>query len=446
MECIKITKENLNKIKDGILFVLLLLWVIMPIFKSFFPIYRMFHYSDKYYFLLMKIIGVFGIGIFTGDTLLKIKKSDNKKETLKEMLPIFIFIIYMMWTLLSCLLSPNKKYAFNGSVYRKEGYLMYINYAGFFCCALLLKTKRLRKILLNIFIIVTIFLMTVSRIPKFCMKYPYIFINNTVDNSVFAQFNHYGYYLMMALMCSFGLFITEKNKILKVIYLISYTTIGYGLIFNNTFGCYLAISVVLITYFIYSMISKKDRKETLLAIIIFVVLSAIIVRGGKNVAYENIKGLLADMNIITIKTLNIEENTPELEEKFEKAGTNRMLLWKEGIKFVQERPIFGFGPDNLKQKYNSVSVEQDRPHNLIIYLSATSGIPGMIIYVTAVGIIVIRGIKKLIENNENGKIFLIVVVTYLISSMFGNSMYYTSPYFFMFLGFLMNSNIYKIKE
>lgn len=123
-----------------------------------------------------------------------------------------------------------------------------------------------------------------------------------------------------------------------------------------------------------------------------------------------------------------------------------MLLWKEGIKFVQERPIFGFGPDNLKQKYNSVSVDQDRPHNLIIYLSATSGIPGMIIYVIAVGIIVIRGIKKLIENNENGKIFLIVVVTYLISSMFGNSMYYTSPYYFVFLGFLMNSNIYKIKE
>ena len=43
-----------------------------------------------------------------------------------------------------------------------------------------------------------------------------------------------------------------------------------------------------------------------------------------------------------------------------------------------------------------------------------------------------KGIQELV---------LCVVIAYLISAMFGNSMYYTSPYFFIFLGWLMKDNI-----
>ena len=446
MENIKITKEKFIKIKEGVLFILLLLWLVMPVLKSFYQVRRMFNYSDDYYFILMRVIGVAGIGLAIISLFIKIKHSENKKETLKELLPIFIFVLYMIWTLISCILSPNKELAFLGSSYRKEGYLMYVIYSGFFFCAFLLESKKLRKILLNIFIPVTIFLIIVSRIPLFCIEHPYIFINNSVEHSVFAQFNHYGYYLMMSLMCSFGLFIAEKNKVLKVVNLVEYTVIGYALIFNNTFGCYLATSIVLILYYIYALVKKKDRIVTSIAIAIFIILSIAITKDGKNLAYENISGLGSDIKTIIIKVFNLEEDNQELEENFEKAGTSRMLLWKYGVEFIKERPIIGYGPDNLKEKYESVSVRQDRPHNLLIQLATTSGIPGMILYVTAVGIILIRGIKNLINNNGSGKIFLIIVITYLISAMFGNSMYYTSPYYFIFLGFLMNCNSYKPEE
>ena len=446
MENIKITKEKFIKIKEGVLFILLLLWLVMPVLKSFYPVRRMFNYSDDYYFILMRIIGVVGIGLAIFSIFSKIKNSENKKETLKELSPIFIFVLYMIWTLISCILSPNRKLAFFGSSYRKEGYLMYMIYAGFFFCAFLLESKKFKKILLNIFIVVTIFLIIVSRIPTFCIEHPGIFMNNTLEHSVFAQFNHYGYYLMMSLMCSLGLFIIEKNKVLKVVNLVEYTVIGYALIFNNTFGCYLATSIVLILYCIYALVKKRDRIVISVAIVIFMILSVAITKDGKNLAYENISDLGSDIKTIITKVFNIEEDNPELEENFEKAGTSRMLLWKNGIKFIKERPVIGYGPDNLKEKYESVSIKQDRPHNLIIQLATTSGIPGMILYVAAVGIIVVKGIRNLINDNGSGKIFLIIVITYLISAMFGNSMYYTSPYYFVFLGFLMNCNLYEQKE
>ena len=105
-----------------------------------------------------------------------------------------------------------------------------------------------------------------------------------------------------------------------------------------------------------------------------------------------------------------------------------------------KKPIIGYGAENLVPEYIKLWMDgSDRPHNLILYLACVSGIPGMLIYMVAVGIIIIKGIIKLFKNNESGKIFLLVVVTYMFSSMFGNSMFYTSPFFFIFLGNLMNS-------
>ena len=326
---------------------------------------------------------------------------------------------------------------------------MYLNYAGYFLCAFLLKDKKLRKIILNTFIIASLFLIFTTRITLNGERLTNIFANMHIDAAVFAQFNHYGYYLMMTLMCSLGLFITEKNKSIKIAYLIAFAIIGYALIYNDTFGCYLATSVILIVYGIYSLIKKKDRKLMLTAIAIFTLLSCVTFKDNENLAFKNVKTFGRDIRTIIFKVTGIEIgdlDEEKIEEDFEKAGTNRMELWVNGIKFMLDRPILGYGPDNLRPLYADLDIEQDRPHNLLIQLATTSGIPGMLLYVTAVGIIVVKGIRRLLKNNEKGKIFLIVVATYLVSAMFGNSMYYTSPYFFIFLGSLMRCNLEKKEE
>lgn len=442
MEEIKISKEKLAEIKDRIIFILLFFWMIMPIIQTIKPFYDIINIKEIY-FALMKITGIAGIGISIVTIYKKIRESEDKKDTIKGLLPIFIFVLYMIWTLISCFLSPNVNQAFNGNYYRKEGYFMYINYAGYFLCALLLENKKLKKILLNAFIVTSVFLIILSRICLDGERFTNIFVNNKIETTVFAQFNHYGYYLMMSLICCLGLFMKEKNKILKVIYLIIYTLIGYATIYNDTFGCYLATLIILILYGIYAIIKKTDKKAISVAIIIFVILSCITTVENENIAYKNITRFGKDIRAIICKIVNIDVEDEEIEKEFEEAGTSRMQLWVNGVKFVLKRPIIGYGPDNLRVEYLNEGIKQDRPHNLLIYLAAVSGIPGMIIYMTAVGIIVVKGVKKLLTNNKNGMIYLIIVITYLISAMFGNSMFYTSPYFFIFLGCLMNCNLRK---
>lgn len=445
MEKLKISKEKLIEIRDILIYVLLFLWIIMPVLQTFKVIDNLID-IDKWYLILMRTIGIVGITLSGFSIYDKIRKSENKKETLKELIPIFIFIIYMIWTLISCYQSNFRKRAFYGTSYRKEGYLMYINYAGYFLCSFLLKDKNYRKVLLNTFLIVSIFLIFISRITLGGKLLPNYFMNNEIEDSVFHQFNHYGYYLTMSLICSFGLFAREKNKILKMVYLIAYTLIGHATIYNNTFGCYLATCIFLVLYAIYALIKRTDRKVIFTAIAIFTILSCITFENGKNLAYNNLKEFAFDVKAIITKIMNLDVEDEEIDKNFEDAGTDRMQLWIHGIKYILDKPIIGYGPDTLRHQYLMSGIDQDRPHNLIIYLACVSGIPGMLIYMTAVGIIVIKGIRKLLSANKDGMIYLIIVITYLISSMFGNSMYYTSPYFFIFLGSLMHYNLAKKEE
>lgn len=111
-----------------------------------------------------------------------------------------------------------------------------------------------------------------------------------------------------------------------------------------------------------------------------------------------------------------------------------------------EKPILGYGAENLEAEYARYNIEQDRPHNLIIQLATTSGLPGLISYLSGIILILIRGVKKLKESNNIYLVAYFAVIAYLISAMFGNSMYYTSPYLFILLGYIFNKCITKDNE
>ncbi|MBQ2835742.1 MAG: O-antigen ligase family protein [Clostridia bacterium] len=450
-----LSKEKFIKIKDVIVFTLLFLWMALPIFQTLKPIYEVIDLIECY-FALMQIIGV--VGIATGIYMIydKIRYSENKKQTLKELIPIFLFVIYMIWTLISCLSASSTRKAFYGTSYRREGYYRYLMYAGYFLCAFLLDSKKLRKILLNTFIIASIFLIIISRVTLSGTRYTDIFVNSKIETTIFGQFNHYCYYIMMTLMCALGLFLTEKNKVLKTLYVIAYAVIAYAMIYNDTFGCYLATIGTLILYTIYAIIKKKDRIAISIAIVIFILLSIFTTKDGRNVVAINVENFMTDISAVLAKfgistEIGNGESTPkpewEIRNDFMSAGTNRGELWHNAFNFILRKPIIGYGADNLGEQYENVLMYgRDRPHNLILYLACVSGIPGMLLYLTAVGIIVVKGIIKLMKDNDNGIISLLIVVAYLISSMFGNSMFYTSPFFFIFLGNLMNSNLNKKEE
>ena len=83
-----------------------------------------------------------------------------------------------------------------------------------------------------------------------------------------------------------------------------------------------------------------------------------------------------------------------------------------------------------------------RPHNIILQVAAFIGIPGAIIYISLILYIAISNLIIMKDNPIHITIYL-TAMSYFISSMFGNSMYYTSPYFMILLGLLIGFNRYN---
>lgn len=423
MKKIKIV-DSLYQAKEIIIFILITILLLLPLFKHFIPTY-LFSINNDY--TILKVIGIIGAYFLVLYIAFLFYKSENKKTLFKDLLPVFILLLYMIWTLISSIFSNNKSLAFFGTYYRHDGYITYLLYAGCFGLSFGIKSTKAKKALLYIFTIAAILSIILMELGKngFLIGF---FCNLDISMASFFNSNHYGYYLLLnTAICSF-LFITEKNKLLKIINLIMYSFLLYYLVLNNTFGCYIALITTLIIFLITSIIKKENKIPCIISIVIFILISIVVNTNSKNVATGNINSFTKDIG--TILTSSSQDKI------WKKAGSGRMELWYYGLQFIIEKPILGYGPENLESKYLKLGMNQDRPHNLIIQLATTSGIPGLILYLLAIVLIIIRSFKKITVKNQLLVICLFSVIAYLISAMFGNSMYYTSPYYFIILGFL----------
>ena len=420
--------KYLETMKEIMIFIFLIICFMLPIFRQLKPTFD-FAINNEYNFI--KVAGIIGIFFLIGYLYFSYKKFENKKEFLKENLPILFLVLYMVWTLISSIFAENRINAFSGTDFRKDGYISYIAYAGFFSLALCLKSDKLKKVLLNTFIIIAITTIGFIEIARHGYL-ENIFWVKDVAKSVFYNINHHGYYLLIATTIANYLFITEDKKILKILYVLVYAILLYYLILNNTFGCYLALFATLIIFFIAAIIKKEKRILAVSSIAIFILISILsnFNISSENITTNNVKQLSEDINAIT-SSKNDEENN------YLQAGSGRLQIWIYGLKFFVEKPILGYGPENLRAKYEAYGIDQDRPHNIVIQQLTTSGLPGCILYFTALGIILFRGLKNLEKKNGILVISLFTCIAYIISAMLGNSMYYTSPYFFIVLGLLM---------
>ena len=413
------------KTRDVLITILFTIYLILPLLKMI-KVTSMF--INIYEYQIMEIIAIIGIYFFAFEIYRISKKGIDKKQIIKELLPILIFIAYLIWTLISCIFALDKEKAFYGDLYRKDGYITYLIYAGFFLCAYLISSEKIRKYLLSLFIIIVVLNIILINLTSNYIEMLKVFYIQNIQQGVFYNSNHYGYYLTIATLVVCILFVTENNKVLKLLYGLAYIVISYNLILNNTFGSYLACSITILAFMIYCIYNKKYIIFSIVSLLIFIIMSCITQYKGENLVFNNFKNFFRDTDILLDDT--------QKSSNWEEAGSGRARLWKYGVIIFMQKPILGYGAENLESEYAKYNINQDRPHNLIIQLATTSGLPGLLLYISGIGLMLFRGFKRLNKESDIYIVLYFSVIAYLISAMFGNSMYYTSPYFFILLGFL----------
>lgn len=356
------------------------------------------------------------------------------KDIFKLQIWDLLFLALLIWSGISTLLAEDMELAMMGTGYRSEGFTMYLTYASIYICSKLIKNETQQKAILVTYGIsisllsVMTFLQANSPLLDSLGTIGKNLIGNGINctrfAAIFPNINHYAYVLNMAIVGLAGLtYISKGWKRYIVLGLFSFNV--WALVINNTFGCYLAsFGGLVFLSILFAIRSKQSIKHSCLLIALFLSISIITSFANEGLLFSNFSILGGEL-----------DGDKELFDNDE-AGSGRMGLWKQAIKYIGENPIFGHGPEGLHHKYINDGFNNDRPHNEYIQYAAFTGIPSLIFYLGALIAMLIYCLKNLKSLN----IFLVVIggiiFAYCVSAFFGNTMYNTSIYFFTFIGFL----------
>jgi O-Antigen ligase. len=360
---------------------------------------------------------------------------------------------------LATVFSTDIRLSFFGDYYRKEGLLTMGAYAGIFMAASAVHSEQLKKRLIDIFVLVSLFLGIIVilqglGLPIRSVVYQFN-INDTVAfvpwSAIFHQINHYGYYLTLGILATAGLFVCEAGKLRRIFWVFVFGLLTGVLIKNNTFGAYLGVCAGLVMLLGISIRRKEGLRKTLILMAVFIAIS-IVPNALMGQVKSNVTVLTGDLKNIaqtiiepaqsaepTTNHAGVEATAAQEKAQAEanKAGHGRWKIWSESIAIIKNYPLLGKGPDNLGELFRQKHLYGDRPHNEYLQVAATMGIPAMLLYLGALGWAFVAAAKALNKMKPTGIIALGAVTAYLASAMFGNTMYYTYPYFLIFLAILL---------
>lgn len=351
---------------------------------------------------------------------------DRKKISIQSFFKnnpaITLFFFFAALMLLSTAVNGFSKLSLTGDYYRAEGLLGYLSYIVYFLLLCINKNEKQKKLWLYIFL-GTSAVLEIYTVSEFALtgKYNYYF--------VFEQYNHYGYYLLMSMAVSAVLFVTSEKPLKKILFISSFMLGTAALLINDTFGCQLAAALGIIAMcVIYSIAKGKFKASALVPLAAMAVVFAV---GGT--ASES----LADK--INSNLFQIQNDVTALKDGKDEAalstGVSRIVLWENTMKYISEKPVLGHSADATAERLKIASNgDNGRCHCEYMNYAVSFGIPAALVYMSAVFMIYLRGLRYRKVLTETNLIGLCGAMFYLISAVIGNTMFYTAPFLFILLG------------
>jgi O-antigen ligase len=248
----------------------------------------------------------------------------------------------------------------------------------YFICTAVLKNWSDWKRALQVFLIAGSIVMFIGVLQKFNQN---LLLNQGSDRvaSTLGNAIYVGGYGLFLFFVSMLLASREKRFWLKLLYGGFSVLALFGLFFSGTRGSVLGILAGLSTVLIaYSFLLKSNPPLRRVA---FYLIAFIVLLSGSLFIFRHnpiIANLPAVGRLLSTSLTNGSSDT-------------RKIAWKIGIEGWQERPIFGWGPNNFfyafNQFYNPRSLEFgygetwfDNAHNIIINTLTVQGIFGLLTY------------------------------------------------------------------
>lgn len=369
--------------------------------------YKMFSYS-LIFFMLINLFIVFYL------IRNKYKKSNAD---------IFIILCFL-FSLISTVFSKNFEWALYGSTFRHEGFLMLLYYYSLiFISSYIDKDKK--AYVYKTVIFAGLFQAIYSIIQSFdlfkfikIMGRGYLPSRALVTNSNFLST-----FLLISICYTIYVLIDKIN--LK--YYFIYIVLLISFILANTLSGVIALLFVFLIFFIYYFRNKRYI-YILFFVIPFIVLLVVMSNNNYSTLLNDL--LRTNKEIIDISSGNVNNNF----------GSGRLFVWKESLKAVPKYWLHGSGVDNFYMSFDRKlffnNQLYDRAHNEMLNLLVTEGFFALLSYIGLLFVSCFDKFIKFVKDNDFN-IYFIVVIAYLIQSMFNIRVIEVAPIFYISLGLLI---------
>ena len=411
-------KKELN-IEKIIYILIMLVMLLIPILKlsTYIPTIEKFYLTH----FEVKRVYVLWIAIFFM-LIIYLYLIFSKKQKI-GCIDIIIYILTIL-AFLSTKYALDFETSFFGERYRYEGLLTILSYYLLILNARSIKQEKYKKNIIKLFLIIGIF-QSIYAILQSYTNFSFI-RRHSIDYMAMglcSNPNFFGSYMVMQLLIIGYIYVYDSKKK----YLLIYTFFAIVLYVAESTGP--VLSVVITLLFSLFLIPKKFKK--IIKLIIILLLSFVFAELSLKYVqiYKYEKEFIANYDIKS-------EISTIFKTPVEQIGNGRLTIWKNSIPLVKKYWLIGCGLDNFKKAYpNWGSVKFDKAHNVYLQISITNGIPALILFLTLLFIVFLKGIKS-----KSG--FLIPIymafIGYSIQAFLNISVIDVAPYYFIVIGLILS--------
>lgn len=354
-------------------------------------------------------------------------------------------LIFMFFTILSTFFAYNRDVALFGYPQRYEGMYTLLFYIFLYLdCKLLSKDNDINfliRMMLGVsfvhFILVILQLTGLYQILIYMYK-----SGDAIGLTENCNF-------LGSLMCLFstislgGYLLYEKNQksiYYLIVFLVSYIT----LLYVNCSGPYISFIITFIFLTICLSVKKLvNLKKIVFTLIIIIFLYPVCLYKNDKIIPEITSNLNTVINLIFAKEKNDNTNNENFNEidginsSIRNLGHGRIRIWSNVLDLIKDKPLLGYGPDNLGLVYKK-SIDDtkiaDKAHNIYLHIFVSSGVFAFLSYILWVCYTIYLGLKS---NCVTVLILCFGIIAYSIQGLFNINVLEVTPYFYLTMGFMM---------
>jgi len=352
----------------------------------------------------------------------------------------FLILFFLLWGFISAINSGDYKSCFIGQGNRYDGWFVICSYIIIYMCAkkfLKYKNKNTLLVVLQVVYIIISILGITQYFTKNSLKFLYPIFGHGVSGS-FGNTNFMGSFISIGMPIFIITYIIKGNKLSFITSLLTFFCLLTCLA-RSAWLAFAAFCIILIIYLIKN-INKKYIIRTGILLVCFITI---------------FMGTYYSKNVKLKKQINkvkTEVKTATTQGIKEKMGSNRIKVWLISLDLIKQYPILGVGTENfyngVKENLTERSLNYmldkgkklDKAHNEYLHITATMGIPAIIIYGIFLTLIILPKLKDMFKKDITF-INLSVIFSYSVQAFFNISTIGVAPLFWISLAVIDNKEI-----